>query len=711
MVALVAGAVLLGAVPAAAGSPPPYLGEVSTDVTMPGVVRSSNGVAVAPDGTVYVADSGNHRVQRFAADGSVLTAWGGFGTGNGKFDDPLGVAVDAAGDVYVTDRGNNRVQKFSATGAFLAKWGSAGSGNGQFDAPHGIAVDADGVVYVTDPGNFRVQRFTSAGAFLGSWAQTNAAWGIAAAPDGSVYVTVLQVGGSPLVQKRSATGTFLAGWTVNGTFNSTLRLMIAVGATGDVYVTHPVSRVVRYTSTGDFVASLGTPFDPPSGVGVTAGGTAVVADEGGFVREYEMTGTVVRQFGSAGFGQTPGGSRPVAVDFDAAGNRFVADFGLHRILKFDAAGTLVAEWGTLGTGNGQFNLPVGVAVDAAGNVYVADTNNHRIQKFDNAGNFLLKWGTAGSAPGQLLVPGGVDVDALGNVYVADSANARVQKFNGNGGFLLQWGSNGAGQGQFTFPTDVAVDPAGNVYVADRDAGRVQRFTSGGGFLSAWNAAGEDLAVNSTGDVFVADGDQPRIRRFTSAGVLVTQWGSAGTAPGQFQDFSPIGVTVGPQDHVFVADYGNARIQEFGAEGVALRPDAIIRKGATGTNKGNDIYNTTGAQQASSATVTRGSAIIYFVTLQNDSTVPDRLRVKVNRPGPYFQVKVKIGTQDITLAATGLTSPFFLTDVVAPGDQVVVKVKVKVLSGPPPNTFTGKLTVRSDADPTVRDVVKYTTRRR
>ena len=55
----------------------------------------------------------NHRVQKFTADGTFITEWGGLGSGNGRFDAPTGIAVDAAGNVYVGDGQHNRVQKFS----------------------------------------------------------------------------------------------------------------------------------------------------------------------------------------------------------------------------------------------------------------------------------------------------------------------------------------------------------------------------------------------------------------------------------------------------------------------------------------------------------------------------------------------------------------------------------------------------------------------
>jgi sugar lactone lactonase YvrE len=116
-----------------------------------------------------------------------------------------------------------------------------------------------------------------------------------------------------------------------------------------------------------------------------------------------------------------------------------------------------------------------VATDAAGNVYVADQNNNRIQKFTGADTYLGQWGSYGSGDGQFHNPTGVTTDASGDVYVADYGNDRIQKFTGSGAYLAQWGSLGNGNGQFNFPAGVTTDAAGNVYVADYGNNRIQKF--------------------------------------------------------------------------------------------------------------------------------------------------------------------------------------------------------------------------------------------
>jgi sugar lactone lactonase YvrE len=144
---------------------------------------------------VYVADSGNHRIQIFNTSGTFLRGWGSQGTGDGQFNNPSDVAIDSSGNVYVADLGNHRIQAFDSSGAFLRKWGLKGSGDGEFSDPYSIALDASGNVFVPDWGNHRVQEFTSSGTFLKKWGspgsdegEFSSPWGIAIDSSGSVFV-------------------------------------------------------------------------------------------------------------------------------------------------------------------------------------------------------------------------------------------------------------------------------------------------------------------------------------------------------------------------------------------------------------------------------------------------------------------------------------------------------------------------------------------
>jgi DNA-binding beta-propeller fold protein YncE len=154
-----------------------------------------SGLTVDSSGNVYVADSGNDRIQKFDTSGTFLTKWGASGSANSEFNTPTDVATDSLGEVYVTDRDNNRVQRFSSTGAFLGKWGVMGSGNGQFHQPVAVTVDSQRNAYIVDYANARVQVFRPTGAFVETWgsvgagqSQFNGPSSIALGPGARIYV-------------------------------------------------------------------------------------------------------------------------------------------------------------------------------------------------------------------------------------------------------------------------------------------------------------------------------------------------------------------------------------------------------------------------------------------------------------------------------------------------------------------------------------------
>ncbi len=124
--------------------------------------------AVGPDGTLFVADGYNDRIQAFAPDGTLLRKWGGpfainiFGPFNGWFATVTNVTVDGQGHVFAADFYNHRIQKFAPDGTFLVSFGAKGGGPGQFNYAIAAAVADDGTVFVVDFGNNRVQKWHQA---------------------------------------------------------------------------------------------------------------------------------------------------------------------------------------------------------------------------------------------------------------------------------------------------------------------------------------------------------------------------------------------------------------------------------------------------------------------------------------------------------------------------------------------------------------------
>jgi uncharacterized protein (TIGR03663 family) len=133
-----------------------------------GGLNEPRGIWVDGAGAIYVADTKNHRWQKFDKNGKALLSVGTEGSGPSQFKEPMGIAVDDAGNIYVADTWNHRIQKFDAAGAFITQWGG---GEGGFWAPKGMDFDSAGNLYVVDTGRHRVQKFTRDGKFLLVWGE------------------------------------------------------------------------------------------------------------------------------------------------------------------------------------------------------------------------------------------------------------------------------------------------------------------------------------------------------------------------------------------------------------------------------------------------------------------------------------------------------------------------------------------------------------
>jgi len=298
-------------------------------------------------GNVYVADTGNHRIQKFTPDGTFVTKWGSQGRGDGQFKKPFGVAVDSSGNVYVADTNNHRIQKFTSDGTFVTKWGSKGSGDGEFKKSRGVAIDSSGNVYVADFDNHRIQKFTTDGTFVTKWGskgtgdgQFKKPLGVAVDSSGNVYVADV---GNHRVQKFTPDGTFVTKWGSKWG--------------GSIWV---------------ICSSAKGKFYHPHGVAIDSSDNVYVADTwNSRIQKFTSDGTFVTKWGSYSLSDGDGKfSYPNGVAVEGSGNIYVAE--LCRIQKFTSDGTFVTKWGSRGSGDGKFKEPYGVAVDSSDNVYVVD---------------------------------------------------------------------------------------------------------------------------------------------------------------------------------------------------------------------------------------------------------------------------------------------------------------------------------------------------
>ena len=241
------------------------------------------------------------------------------------------------------------------------------------------------------------------------------------------------------------------------------------------------------------------------------------------VRFDGRTGVILGRWGAGLF------AMPHGLTIDRHDNVWLTDVALQQVYELSHDGRVLltlGERGVAGDDSAHFDRPTKVAVAPDGSFYVADGyRNTRVVKFAPDGRFLFQWGTKGSGPGEFDLPHGIALDAAGQVYVADRSNARVQIFDGTGRFLREWKSVALGR-----PFDLAIDADGRAFVVDGGdfpseppdrsawvvvgtdgavAGRFGRFGNYDGEL----ALGHDIAVAKDGAVYVGDIVGRRAQKF------------------------------------------------------------------------------------------------------------------------------------------------------------------------------------------------------
>ena len=524
-----------------------------------------------------------------------LTGDGGAAT-SALLDSPEGLSLSSAGDLYIADTGNNRIQEIPASSG--AQWGItpaftaddiytvAGSATGipgtsgdsgaatsaLLDAPASVVCDNGTQLYIADSGNNRVQEVARTG---------HTEWGIPMTID-DVYTIAGSAAGA-------------VGFSGDGGAATSAKLddpgQVALDGTADLWIADTRNNRVRevqsstddistFAGDGETLASIGNKGPAvdgelfrPACEAQDAQGDVYIADAGNN-RIQEIAATDHTQWGitmTAGDVYTIAGSR----------------YGMPGLA---GDGLAVA--------NSQLNNPYGIAVDSAGDLYIADQGNNRIQEISASSG--TQWGqamtagyiytVAGSATGAggyiptpgpatsalLSAPDGVAVDSAGDVYIADSGNNRVEEVYASGG--QSWGQTMTAGDMYTIagnasgtsgltgdggaatsarlwsPQSLAFSPAGNLYIGDTYNCRVQEIpaTTGGGMTKydIYTVAGSPggtcgstgdktpavdallskpagMAADANGDLYIADGNNDRIQEIPAADG--TQWGQAMTA--------------------------------------------------------------------------------------------------------------------------------------------------------------------------------------
>ena len=590
-------------------------------------------------GDMYVIAGENFS---YCGDGTDATV----GTSSELYE-PSGVAFGAgasAGSLYIADSGNNRVQELAGTTGTqwgksmtaddvytAAGWpgGSAGdtapggvATSTQLDGPESVAVGSSGSLFIADTYNCRVLMVAvGSGTAWGQSMTANDAYTLAGSNLGDCGV-----GGDAKVGTSSELNNPEAVWDGGGNLYiadaGNNRIQEIAGTTHTEFGQSMTSTYI-YTvagssagtagSSGDGGAATSARLNAPGGVWVDGSGDLYVADTvNNRIREVSAsTSDISTLAGTGGTRKTEGDGGPAVwsglygpfdTAFDGKGDLFIADTANNRVQEvpvtsgtnygiamtegdvYTIAGSATGQAGDSGNGglasSALLSYPEGLTVDAAGNVYIADTNNAQVREVSVAtgdistvagslSGTIGSSGDNGPATSALLGgPAGLAVDGSGNVYLTDITNANVREIAGATGTQhgvsmtkgdiydvagLPSGASGwsgiggaATSAELVAPTGIALDSAGNVYITDNDEYVALEVPAKTG--RQW---GRTLTAN---DIYIVAG---KAGAPGSAGD-----GGPATSAGLY---SPQGIAVDPAGDLYIVDSSNGRIQEVAGQ--------------------------------------------------------------------------------------------------------------------------------------------------
>ena len=573
-------------------------------------------VACGADGTIYIADTGNHRIRKIA--GGIIT------TIAGRTNSVTSQSVSAL------DQNGNPILSTTLTSAAFNGDGLAGT-SAQMNSPAGIKLDANGNLIIADRFNSRMRALNlSTGIITTLTTAINTPGRFAIDSTGRLFVPEM------------GTGTIGAGTNVVKIYDpSTNSTSVFAG--------------INHFSGDSGSFATGALFNQPTGIAVDGTGNIFVSDSGNHrIRKIDTTGSIYTVVGTGVAGNNvstinggpnnPNGntrlsgdgllgiasrvSNPKALAVDAAGNLYIADTGNHRILMLSATdGTTTTVVGFTGTasanttlagtdgitritsttyGEGQaanvarLSSPQGVSVDGNGNIYIADTGNHAIRMVSadlssvttiagqapivggafpaGATSFAGYAGDTGPATGSLLnAPTNVFASADGKtVIIADSANSVVRRISGLGKIIMTIAGVGGQASQDTpngpnssnvpansgypgyslrinNPTGVVMDANGKVYFADMSNGRVKGLEPTTLFMSYPLGNSGPSGVGATSSTLIQS--TPPIGVNWSADVV----NSPAVA---VRIGAPWGMAIDASGAIYVVDAGNGQVRKM-----------------------------------------------------------------------------------------------------------------------------------------------------
>ena len=581
------------------------------------VFGSLGGLAIAPNGTIYVADYGSHVIRAIHPSGQVVTVAGSpsaQGLQNGpahlaRFSAPWSVAVSSNGTVYVTDNGNSLVRAISPSGV-VSTVTSVGT---FYYSPVGLKFAPNGTLYVADTGNSVIRAISPSGVVslvagtegtlgyvdgTGPAAQFYSPYGLAVGSNGVIYVAdtgnnrIRMISTSRVVTTYAGMGdpSAIDGAGTTATFQAPYDVVMY--SNGTLYVADTYNHLIRAISPSKVVSSTAS-IILPQGIVAASNGSIFVTESGNrrVVRMASNAAITVVAGDSApstfadGQGTSAKFYSPQGIAVRANGTVLVADTTNHRIRAISPSGavTTIAGGSTAAFLNGQgtaarFSSPRDMVILSNGTTYVADSGNHRIRAISPTGavTTVAGTGTSGSTNGAALTatftsPIGLAMSPNGTLYIVDSH--RVRALLTNGTVTTVTGSTTAafadGQGttaRFSTPKSAVCASNGTLYVVDSGNRRI-RSISPTGYVStiASNLDVAGIAITDGGTLYISDPVKHYIRAISPTGVssIIAGSGIAGAIDGSASSSQlngPTGIAISENGTLYVADTKNHRIR-------------------------------------------------------------------------------------------------------------------------------------------------------
>lgn len=397
-------------------------------------------------------------------------------------DNPTGIFIDSSYNHYIADKNNNRISKYEYNGTLISHYGTYGIGNTNFNSPTALVLNPSATLaWVLDSGNARVAMHSlpfGSSSFLDSDTATATCTSIGIG-NSKIYVVDNLNDNVRIYTYTSSTVTYSTTFggtgTTGGAFNSPYG--VAVKSTGEILVTDTLNnRVSVFNSSNVWQSGFGSSqLSGPLGIHVDESDKVYVSDSTS-IKIYNSNYQFVEELNSsAQLYQNDSFNNPVGMStFIRNDDKFLSvaeefndrinqrKYSYAKILSFDAA-------------NFENAVISGIYSDST-YVYIADKANDKVQRTNTSGVLDSEFGTSGTGAGEFRAPTSISLDSTNQIYVVDSGNNRIQVFSESGGtytHVTSIGSSGSGNVQFFTPLDISIDTSDYLYIADSANSRVQ----------------------------------------------------------------------------------------------------------------------------------------------------------------------------------------------------------------------------------------------